>query len=123
MLPSDSTTSNDFYFVIFLVKAWTKLFDGYCEEGDARSKLADSTNSLTHCQSLCNGDCKFVSYATQGGNICYGSTSCVNGGDNPWKYVTYMDVTAMGSMKYQFPTVSSNDISIIDTPNSNIFVI
>ena len=87
---------------MLFVEAWTKSFDGICSGGNKRIVLAGSTNSLNHCQSLCHGDCNYVSYKIQGNGHCLGSISCINVGDHVGEYVTYEKIKGNSNGYGQF---------------------
>ena len=75
----------------FELQGWIKLFNGWCD-GPENGYLSDrTTDSVSHCQSLCTGSCKYVSYATTGPKKgdCWGGPNCSNGGDTINKWVSY----------------------------------
>ena len=70
--------------------------------------LADPSNDLYHCLSLCIGSCKYVSYATQGSlqGQCFGGPNCNNGGDNEYAWVSYV--------KGKLKILSTTPLNVID---------
>ena len=56
--------------------------------------LKKSVESILDCKALCTGDCRYVSYAREGGKYCYGvvkgNCKMLETDQNlGWKYVTY----------------------------------
>ena len=55
--------------------------------------LKKSVESILDCKALCTGDCRYVSYAREGGKYCYGimdECKLLETYQNlGWKYVTY----------------------------------
>ena len=79
------------------ITGWYYLFDGYCAS-EEKIELGRHVQSLTACQSLCVGSCRYVSYSQQGDNVCFGHESCTLDGDNLWNYVTYLNT--LGEFNY-----------------------
>ena len=81
--------SSKFHIIFMLAWNWEFLWNGACWESSDRIVLANRTDSLAACQDLCIDNCRYISYATHGSNICFGHSTCEKGLDTIHKFETH----------------------------------